>query len=60
MARSSPKAKSPSASQIERFKETARQLGADESEAAFEAKLKAIATANLAEKKAPPKSKRTA
>lgn len=51
--------KKPS-SQVDKFKEAARALGADESEAAFESKLKAIATAKVrpAEKRAPPKSKR--
>ena len=32
-----------SADQLERFKETARQLGCDEDEAAFDEKLKVIA-----------------
>ncbi len=33
----------PKQSQIDRFKETARQLGCDEDEAAFDDKLKQIA-----------------
>jgi len=35
--------KSASRSQFEKFKETARQIGADESEAAFKDKLRRIA-----------------
>ena len=39
------------ATQIDRFRETARQLGCDEDEAAFDEKLKVIAKAKP---KAPP------
>ena len=40
-----------SPSQVDRFKETARALGCDESEAAFDEKLKAIARPSLAKNK---------
>lgn len=43
--------------QVEKFRELARQLGTDDSEAAFEARLKAIAAAPAAPKSA-PKAKR--
>lgn len=39
----SSKDASRAAAQIDKFKETARKLGADEDEAAFEAKLRKIA-----------------
>jgi len=45
-------------SQIDRFKEAARQLEADENEAAFDEKLKAVAGHKIAggsNDKAPPK-----
>jgi hypothetical protein len=43
-------------SQVEKFKEAARDLGTDDSEEAFDAKLKKIATAPAsAEKENPPK-----
>ena len=40
-----------SPSQIDRFKETARALGCDKEEAAFDEKLKVITRSSLAEKK---------
>jgi hypothetical protein len=43
--------------QVERFKDVARQIGADESEAAFEDKLKAIAKAPAKAQKAVGKTK---
>jgi hypothetical protein len=43
--------------QVDRFKDLARQVGADESEAAFEEKLKAIAKAPARPQKAVGKTK---
>ena len=43
MDRRREKPEPDSAAQLERFKETARALGCDEDEAAFDEKLKAIA-----------------
>jgi hypothetical protein len=51
--------KKPKEPQVERFKEAARVLGCDEDEAAFEAKLKKIASALPPKKQAKkPKHKR--
>lgn len=47
-----------SAEQLERFKETARALGCDEDEAAFDEKLKAIARPKPVERLAPETAKR--
>jgi hypothetical protein len=53
-----PKNKSDERSQSERFIETARELGCDEDEAAFEEKLRQIATAKPKPKAKPRKNEK--
>jgi hypothetical protein len=56
MAKSDPK---KSKSQVAKFRETARALGADQDEAAFDAALKRVAKALPPPKASRPQSKKT-